>query len=1195
MDDLELGATIRGFSAGQKVFNRYLLQKILGRGGMGVVWLARDEELEREVALKFLPEVVAMDRQAIQDLKRETRRSLELTHPHIIRIYDFVQDGRTAAISMEYISGDTLASLKLDQPQQVFAAADLAKWVRQLCEALEYAHAKAQVVHRDLKPANLMIDSRGDLKIADFGIAASVSDSVSRVSNQTGSSGTPVYMSPQQMMGDKPAVSDDIYSLGATLYDLLSGKPPFFSGNIIAQVQSKVPPPLSQRLRENGVERPVPAEWEQTIAACLAKEADGRPKSAREVAHRLGILGTTTAAPFVATPAPVPAPAALTTPAKQETTPASKKAGLSLVAGVAAAVLLLAGGMGWYYGFHLPEQRRVQEEQVRLAQERELAAAIKEVETHLAATDWVKAEVALAALERTGAGKPAGWSGQWASAANKLQSDLKQRREQARLAALRVPVTVRTNPPGAEVVLDGTPRGLSPLAGLPLPLGRHSIVARLANHDELEQTIEVTEKGQGDWTFALVRSTGRLAFQVRPAGAEYALYAVDDNGRRLTSAPRYSGTAGGEPLAVETGRYEVLVTPRTKVAGLEHRETLSVRRGETATVAADVRTGTLQVSTNPAGAEVWQDGRRVGVTPLTLENLPPRKSVEIELRLSGYKTAKESILIPNADVPQDWQATLEEIPRFTLRPRFSEGPASVRVNSELRNTSTVTVEVKGQRTTNPVSTSFASSSVEYRMSETDRAGEWERARARFSRHVIDGKNYYQPGSIVDYTKVGSHWEGRFSSGGHDPSYPVSQQFQPMTYPGAWLSAAVMPDGPVVVGRAWEVPISSAGMILAIPRLTNATGEIRGKIVGADLKAATPWAEVEYTFNVSGDHQQYVISGITYDVSMRDMTGTLRIRLLLAEKYAARANSDFRVQYIFKPKGRMMTESTVAFTINTPDAPTLYIDSTIVGETMVEPLGGGSFSSSAQLDATPAKVPVYFSRKNNVMLGIAARLGADLNGSPLVRLSDGTYQMVEMTPGTYPIQIVQGVGESMGVRVDTILQVVPGQTNYFEIFFGMTKPQMRALSETEGRSMVAGLKPTRLMGSSSPTPAQPAVANRKGLAVQEARRQAVQAVQAAGSQPYSVGEVELPPVLRVGGAPEYPYEMRRAGISGSVQVQFIVDVNGDVVQATVVQSSHKAFEQNAVESVLKWKFRPALKDGRAVNVQVIQKIDFNLQQ
>jgi parallel beta-helix repeat protein len=306
MDDLDLGATIKGFSPGQKVFNRYTLKKILGRGGMGVVWLARDDELERDVALKFLPEVVAMDQQSLYELKRETRRSLELTHPHIVRIYDFVQDSRMAAISMEYVAGDTLAARKLAQPNRCFNAEQLGEWLGQLAGALDYAHHKAQVVHRDLKPSNLMIDARGDLKIADFGIAASVSDSVSRVSQQAGSSGTPVYMSPQQMMGEKPAVADDVYALGATLYDLLTGKPPFHSGNIMMQVINKAAPDLNERRQAAGA-APVSAVWAQTIAACLAKEPSGRPLKAGDVAARchsvVSTVPDTVASPVTVVPA----------------------------------------------------------------------------------------------------------------------------------------------------------------------------------------------------------------------------------------------------------------------------------------------------------------------------------------------------------------------------------------------------------------------------------------------------------------------------------------------------------------------------------------------------------------------------------------------------------------------------------------------------------------------------------------------------------------------------------------------------------------------------------------------------------------------------------------------------------------------------------------------------------------------------
>ena len=253
MDDLDLGQTLHSFAAGQKVFERYTLMRLLGRGGMGVVWLARDGELGADVALKFLPEVLIGDRTAIDDLRRETRRARELTHPHIVRIHDFIRDTQLAAISMEYVAGDTLANLRHDRPGKIFSTAELSPWVQQLCEALEYAHAKAKIAHRDLKPDNLMTDSRGDLKVADFGISATLSDTATRASKQASSSGTPVYMSPQQMMGEKPAATDDIYSLGATLYEPSPASRPY-SGNVLLRVQNKVPPSLAARRAELGVE-----------------------------------------------------------------------------------------------------------------------------------------------------------------------------------------------------------------------------------------------------------------------------------------------------------------------------------------------------------------------------------------------------------------------------------------------------------------------------------------------------------------------------------------------------------------------------------------------------------------------------------------------------------------------------------------------------------------------------------------------------------------------------------------------------------------------------------------------------------------------------------------------------------------------------------------------------------------------------
>src|SRR5215510_12032114 len=275
-------------AGGQIVFGRYTLVKVLGRGGMGIVWLARDEELERDVALKFIPDLMIQDRSLLDQLKRETKRCLELTHPHIVRIHDFVHDERSGCISMEYVDGETLSTLRAEKEQKVFESDEVANRIAQLCDALDYAHTHARVIHRDLKPANLMVNQRGDLKITDFGIARSLADSTTRLTGEQGRSGTLVYMSPQQLSGERSTHLDDIYSLGATIYELLTSKPPFYSGNIDRQIRERVAPSMTERRKELNIEPALVAPvWEDTVAACLAKDPSRRPQSAAEVAQRL--------------------------------------------------------------------------------------------------------------------------------------------------------------------------------------------------------------------------------------------------------------------------------------------------------------------------------------------------------------------------------------------------------------------------------------------------------------------------------------------------------------------------------------------------------------------------------------------------------------------------------------------------------------------------------------------------------------------------------------------------------------------------------------------------------------------------------------------------------------------------------------------------------------------------------------------
>src|SRR5438067_12752316 len=268
---------------------------------MGVVWLARDDVLERDVALKFLPDLVICDRGMLNELKRETNRSLELTHKNIVRIYDFVNDENTACISMEYIDGDTLSNIRADRESKVFECWELGTWIKQLCEALDYAHTHAQVVHRDLKPSNLMVNLRGDLKVTDFGIARSLSDSVSMLTvGKRHTSGTLVYMSPQQLDGARGTSLDDIYSVGATLYELLTSKPPFYSGNIDRQIHERIPPRMSYRREELDVvdSEPIDPLWEEAVAACLQKDPALRPQSALDIVTLLTAPAAKTASRF---------------------------------------------------------------------------------------------------------------------------------------------------------------------------------------------------------------------------------------------------------------------------------------------------------------------------------------------------------------------------------------------------------------------------------------------------------------------------------------------------------------------------------------------------------------------------------------------------------------------------------------------------------------------------------------------------------------------------------------------------------------------------------------------------------------------------------------------------------------------------------------------------------------------------------
>ncbi|MEY2881313.1 MAG: hypothetical protein RLZZ15_3693 [Verrucomicrobiota bacterium] len=274
------GATASGLPASR--LGDYELQAELGRGGMGIVFRARQGSLDRIVALKLMHRPLSEERAHAARFLREARVAASLRHPGIVAIYDLGRLGGVPFFTMELIEGSSLEALLADGPVPPARAAELVMIVAQ---SIAYAHERG-VVHRDLKPSNVLLDLDGRPKLADFGLAKDLSAHTPRGATQPGFLiGTPAHMAPEQAAGDtsgQPAV--DIYGLGALLYHLLTGCAPHNATTLDAILRQIVDePPLAPRT----LVADVPAPIEAIVLRCLAKRPEARYASAREVAAEL--------------------------------------------------------------------------------------------------------------------------------------------------------------------------------------------------------------------------------------------------------------------------------------------------------------------------------------------------------------------------------------------------------------------------------------------------------------------------------------------------------------------------------------------------------------------------------------------------------------------------------------------------------------------------------------------------------------------------------------------------------------------------------------------------------------------------------------------------------------------------------------------------------------------------------------------
>ena len=271
-----------GKYSGPLMLGNYVVLEPIGRGGMGRVYKARHQRMQRLAAIKMISPRAAHSRDVTRRFLREARAAARLNHPHIVRAFDVDVEGETTYFAMEFIDGVDLATLvKRQGPLPVEKAVDL---MRQAAEGLEYAHAQG-IVHRDIKPSNLLLDNGGKLKILDMGLARldETSDAPLTLSDEV--VGTADYMSPEQAQTPRGVDQrSDIYSLGCTMYLLLTGQPMYAGQTLMEKLMSHKSAPIPS-LRD--MRRDVLRRLDQLYQEMVAKKPDDRPQTMSDVASRL--------------------------------------------------------------------------------------------------------------------------------------------------------------------------------------------------------------------------------------------------------------------------------------------------------------------------------------------------------------------------------------------------------------------------------------------------------------------------------------------------------------------------------------------------------------------------------------------------------------------------------------------------------------------------------------------------------------------------------------------------------------------------------------------------------------------------------------------------------------------------------------------------------------------------------------------
>lgn len=347
---------------GKKLGGRYLIEELLGQGGMSAVYKAMDQNLNRVVAVKLIHPHLSSDPEFVRRFEEEARAVAQLRHPNIIQVYDFDHDEDVYYIVFEFVPGETLQA-RLKRLHENGRRMDIEKTISigaQLADALDYAHGRS-LIHRDVKPANVMLNMNNEPVLMDFGIVKIVGGTQHTATGAV--MGTARYMSPEQIKGERIDERTDLYSLGVVLFEMAGGRPPFEADSAMTIMMMHVndPVPDLRQLRPD-----VPPALTQVINKTLVKEKEKRFKRASEIARALRHPGLAATTPAQAAQATVietapksrpetkpeererePVARRIETPSRGGTGPAAAQAGgAAALAGTGAAVGGAATGVG---------------------------------------------------------------------------------------------------------------------------------------------------------------------------------------------------------------------------------------------------------------------------------------------------------------------------------------------------------------------------------------------------------------------------------------------------------------------------------------------------------------------------------------------------------------------------------------------------------------------------------------------------------------------------------------------------------------------------------------------------------------------------------------------------------------------------------------------------------------------------------